>query len=542
MTKNLAIKPLGLVLRKAGLVSSQQIEQALQESLNLPQCRIGEILAIRGWIHPQTANFFAEIWPRVLIENSKLTNSNSPAQVSQNPIGSKPAVNSQKRSPLGVNGQESVNPNTHQNVQDTSAKVIKPLGQYLQAAKLLDRQQIACILQLQARDSAKFGKIAVEQGFISQITLEYFLEHLYWLKSGIELAIYPESTALEIDRVENYLLDNRRCQSIDLLQKYQAIYQQGSIVATGDDTERELLASGIVILKQGNLRVAKPEYRETFDQEWLDKELANLQPYNQIRFKMFSLRDKVDTPYKITNAINYWCDRQPFLTQKLYLLVQGLTKSIIPGEEERIIEELVYRKIINNWQQGMAKEHFYSISDRIKQNDSCSAVTLLQTYKKIWQLKEVKYEVASETGIAQQELLRLGLLKLRHGRLRISNRIYQAVLDLSWVEQQLAGIVSEEVAFSQTGSARNTSKNRWQLNQATSEQSISNRPERTDVTISPEATTSEAKTLVKQGHRNKSLLPLILLLLTLLTIPIFYRVFANFRANSLQLNHESLEN
>ena len=499
MAKNVAIKPLGLVLRKAGLVSSQQVEQALQESLNLPQCRIGEILAIRGWIHPQTADFFAEIWPRVLFGPGKVGFSEDLAE-------SQSRIKSQERWSLATSQQSSI----PKSIQGFSAKTVRPLGRYLQAAKLLDPQQIKCILQIQQRDSAKFGKVAVEQGFISQTTLEYFLEHLYLLKTGIEITAYPESTALEIDRIETYLLDNQRCHPIDLLQKYRSIHQQESIVATGDEIEQELLASGIVILKKSNLHIAKSSYRKTFDQEWLEKELANLQPYNQIRFRMFALRDKVDTPYKVTNAINYWCDHQPFLTQKLYLLVQELTDPISPGHEEQTVEELAYCKIIDNWQQGVAAEHFARIGDRIKENEYCSAISLLKTYKKIWHLKEVKYK--GET--VQQELLRMGLLKLRHGCLRISNRIYQAVLDSQWIERQLAQIASHPVTLQQV--TPNTGKG-WEFNQ----------PMPNNLGQVTPKVSMEEKSLVVQGHKKKSLLPLIFILLILLAVPLVHKAFSD---------------
>ena len=58
MVKTLIVKPLGLVLQKAGLISDEQLATALQEKTRLSNLKIGEIMAIRGWVKLETANFF----------------------------------------------------------------------------------------------------------------------------------------------------------------------------------------------------------------------------------------------------------------------------------------------------------------------------------------------------------------------------------------------------------------------------------------------------------------------------------------------------
>ena len=383
MARNVVFKPLGLVLRKAGLVSSEQVEKALKESLVLPKCKIGEILAIRGWIKPETADFFAEIWPRAL-----------------------------------------------------AAKKLQPLGQYLKAAGLINDQQIAQILEIQQNNRLNFGKIAVNEAIISQTTLDFFLEHLDLIKTEQLINSYSESVALELDRIESYLLQNQKCEPVTLLQKYDKIRQQGKIIAKGDLAEQELLASGIVVLDQNLIRIAKPNYLANFDADWLEKELANLQPYNQIRLKMFDLEKKVGIPYKIFNAVNYWTEQQPFLNQKLYQLIKEQSYYIPPGKETIIVEELSYKYIIDNWEQGTAAKHLKAIRDRLINNGRCSASALLKTYKKIWQLKEIN----ADNSIEQIELLRIGLIKLNNHRVSVSNLIYQAVFDRQWITEQLTQI------------------------------------------------------------------------------------------------------
>jgi hypothetical protein len=399
MAKTIVVKPLGLVLRKAGLVSSEQIEKALKESLLLPKCKIGEILAIRGLIKPQTADFFAEIWPGIL-----------------------------------------------------ATRKLQPLGQYLKAASLINEQQINQILKIQSYNSSKFGQIAVEQGLISQATLDFFLEHLNLIKAGEIINIYPEAAALELDRIESYLLHNQKCEAIKLLQKYDRIRRQGTITAQGDLIEKELIASGIAILDRDSLKIAKPNYLAVFNESWVEKELANLQPYNQIRLKMFNLNNKAEIPYKILSAVNKWTEHQPDLTQKLYQLIQEQAIYITPGEEEIVIEELIYKYIINNWKTGAAAKHFQVISDRIIDNEYCSAQVLLKSYKKIWQLKEINLDNSS---IEQRELLNIGLIKLNNNRISVSNSIYQAVFNLQWIEAISNDLIQEigNANYTQVGAA-----------------------------------------------------------------------------------------
>lgn len=439
MTKTIVVKPLGLVLRKAGLVSSEQIEKALKESLLLPQCKIGEILAIRGLIKPQTADFFAEVWPHLL-----------------------------------------------------KSKKIQPLGEYLQAASLINDQQVKQILNIQSHNSLKFGKIAVEQGLISQSTLDFFLEHLNLIKNEEKINIYPEKIALELDRIEKQLLKNQKCEALQILTYYNKIRQQGKIVAQGNLVERELLASGIVVLKDNLIEITNPNYSEVFNEDWVEKELAKLQPYNQIRLKLFNIENKADIPYKILNAVNRWTDHQPLLTQKLYQLIREKSTYINPGQEELVIEELTYKYIIDNWHKGAAAQHFKNIQDRIINNEFCSAIKLLESYKKVWRLKEVKEDFSPE----QKELLDIGLIKLKHNIISVSNLIYQAVFDLPWIENQLQ--IAKQL--------NNTN------NQTAAKAMVENEIPTTTSNFIPQ----------KKSH--KSFVQIIVIAVSLISIPLFYNL------------------
>ena len=117
--------PLGQVLQQAGLISAPQLEVALHDQVKFSDLRLGEILALRGWIKPETADFFAEKWQVLL---------------------------SQPR---------------------------KPLGFYLKEAALLDEEKVSVIISSQRIGTTKlrFGTLAVIMGWIKPNTRDFFLEH-----------------------------------------------------------------------------------------------------------------------------------------------------------------------------------------------------------------------------------------------------------------------------------------------------------------------------------------------------------------------------
>lgn len=66
-----------------------------------------------------------------------------------------------------------------------------------------------------------------------------------------------------------------------LLGIYQQVLQQGEIVAEDNPRQMELRLSGIVIKKEGKLRVANRIYQTIFNQSWIEEQFANLRPYRE---------------------------------------------------------------------------------------------------------------------------------------------------------------------------------------------------------------------------------------------------------------------
>lgn len=151
MSKFITFKPIGTILEEAGLITHPQLELALRDQIYYQDMRLGEILALRGWVEQDTADFFVQEW-------FKLVN--------------------QKRE--------------------------HPLGFYLRKAGLLSEEQIQLILQEQHRNSLRFGAAAVNQGLLKQNTLDFFLRNLFPSQIKAPPTIIKDMHG-EIQRPKNYI-------------------------------------------------------------------------------------------------------------------------------------------------------------------------------------------------------------------------------------------------------------------------------------------------------------------------------------------------
>ena len=379
MVKKLIVKPLGLVLQKAGLISDEQLATALQEKSRLSNLKLGEIMAIRGWIKLETANFFAEQWPQLLNQF----------------------------------------PN-------------RPLGQHFKAAALLSECQINDILQQQQRTGLKFGSVAVLNGLLAQNTVDFFLEQLEIIHN-IDSQLKGKTN---VNHIENCLLKNKKCDPIELLELYQQIWQQKEINSNGSEEEKELVNSGLIVLSQGKLRVAKSIYRSIFNQSWIERELNILQPYGKIRLKLFGIETKASLPYQVIQEVRTWTGNQPFLSQKIYQIIRNGDLFIAEGQEAQIIGELVQTHIIDDWKNKSTAQYLQDLGAHLTKNKKCFPLDLLKVYKKIW----LRGELLADNSLEQAELLNIGLIKQENNKVVVANRIYRSVFNQSWIEEQLAQI------------------------------------------------------------------------------------------------------
>ena len=66
-----------------------------------------------------------------------------------------------------------------------------------------------------------------------------------------------------------------------LLGIYQQVLQEGEVLAEDNPLQMELRLSGIVIKKEGKLRVANRIYQTIFNQSWIEEQFASLRPYGE---------------------------------------------------------------------------------------------------------------------------------------------------------------------------------------------------------------------------------------------------------------------
>jgi hypothetical protein len=393
MSKNSASEPLGLVLQKADLVSAEQVNVALSAQKQADRRRLGEILAAKGVIKQQTADFFSQTWPNLF-----------------------------------------------------DLPRTEPIGQYLKAAALLDEEQIETILEEQKLTGGKFGTIAVLKGWLRQNTIDFFVEHLEVLRQwqaeknslldrGISL-----SQSKQLLNLHERLISDRQCDPVMLLKLYKQVWQQGSIVPNGSQEELELIKIGLLSERNNRITIADPMYQSVFDANWVDGELARLQPYSKIRLKLFNLEEKASLPYKVLTEISYWTGNQAFLTQKICQLLSQEKVFIEVGQEAVYIKNLVRTRIVDRWQNQIAADHLLHVRDYILENHNHHPVTLLKFYRQIWEIGDIPAQNSS----LEAELLNIGLIVKEESKLRVANRIYQSVFDRDWVDREVSKFTNSQ--------------------------------------------------------------------------------------------------
>ncbi|MBW4447825.1 MAG: AAA-like domain-containing protein [Spirirestis rafaelensis WJT71-NPBG6] len=170
---------------------------------------------------------------------------------------------------------------------------------------------------------------------------------------------------------------------------------------------------------------------------------------------------QVSNPQAVLREILAWTGGQPFLTQKVCKLLLQADRPNPPtpfpareggeflpspsrgvGGEVSVVEELVRSRIITSWESQDEPEHLRTIRDRLLQNQQ-RAGRLLGLYQQILQSSQPPFEKGGEGGIAsddssEQMELRLSGLVVKQEKLKVSNRIYAAVFNQTWVDQAFA--------------------------------------------------------------------------------------------------------
>ena len=147
------------------------------------------------------------------------------------------------------------------------------------------------------------------------------------------------------------------------------------------------------------------------------------------------LTAKTENPEVVLRTILEWTGGQPFLTQKICQLITMADSSAPAGEESAWVERLIQSQIIDNWVAHDEPEHLKTIRDRLL-CDTQQKGRLLGLYRQV--LEQDNLEAIDQPE--QMKLRLAGIVVKRAGQLQVFNRVYAAVFNLAWVEQQMAGL------------------------------------------------------------------------------------------------------
>ncbi|WP_013320773.1 AAA-like domain-containing protein [Gloeothece verrucosa] len=178
---------------------------------------------------------------------------------------------------------------------------------------------------------------------------------------------------------------------------------------------------------------------------------------------------KVSNPEAVLKEILYWTNGQPFLTQKLCLLIVNYCKNsteftpLQEGEERQWIEQLVENKIILNWEAQDQPEHLRTIRDNLLYNTP-KTQQLLRLYQQILQQGQIPALNSPE----YLELRLSGVVSQQQGSLTVKNPIYAQIFDLDWVNEKLTlELANSQITATDSDSTFNLVEN------------LSNTPEKT---------------------------------------------------------------
>ncbi len=149
------------------------------------------------------------------------------------------------------------------------------------------------------------------------------------------------------------------------------------------------------------------------------------------------LANRYSNPQALIKEVLAWTGGQPFLTQKICNLIVNSQNTITEGQEAEWVENLVQATIIDNWESNDDPQHLKTIRDRLLKSSS-DPTNLLQLYQQILYQGDILADGSKE----HKELLLSGLVKQDGGKLKVYNRIYHTVFDLSWCDRFLSFLAS----------------------------------------------------------------------------------------------------
>ncbi|MEM9507818.1 MAG: tetratricopeptide repeat protein [Cyanobacteria bacterium P01_E01_bin.35] len=360
--------PLGAVLQQAGLVSADQVRQALeQQHQTHNNLKIGEILAIRGWINSQTADFFAERWFRLIDEQPK-----------------------------------------------------QPIGQYLKQAALLNDQQIKILLEEQKQTKVKFGELAIAKGWLKRTTVNFFLRYLMSdslaqskvseIKSRNSAQRKLIDSTVDIPRDSQSHLSAKKSastQSIFSLSEQKNI-NSGALRSTEDHEYSQKIHEGFLKIKQKLLKI---EGQKNYSEKTLDRVLLWTGGQSFLTQKLFTLIAEN------INHLNHQAEEQQIdhiVQAKIITNWDRELKSHFNGIKQRLLDNqnyqphellLLYQRILTNRvlaNESAAQQELLNIGLVVRQqNDLVVANSIYQSVFNLgWIAKILNVQTQQQNSVA----------------------------------------------------------------------------------------------------------------------------------------------
>jgi predicted ATPase/GAF domain-containing protein/tRNA A-37 threonylcarbamoyl transferase component Bud32 len=144
-------------------------------------------------------------------------------------------------------------------------------------------------------------------------------------------------------------------------------------------------------------------------------------------------------PQTVLKEVLYWTSGQPFLTQKLCKLIRSALSPIPSNKEAEWIENLVQKKVVENWESQDEPEHLRTVRDRLLK--SKQSVRLLELYRQILH----QGDAIAVDSPEERELILSGLVVKQQGILRVQNRIYKSIFNPNWLIRMLENKNKEQI-------------------------------------------------------------------------------------------------
>ena len=95
---------------------------------------------------------------------------------------------------------------------------------------------------------------------------------------------------------------------------------------------------------------------------------------------------------------------------------------------------MVKTEIIENWQDKDRSGHLGTIQTYILKNKEILPDLLLKMYREILLTEEIIFDRDSPE---QEQLLIIGIIKAENNLVKVSNRIYEFIFNLRWIDKRL---------------------------------------------------------------------------------------------------------